>query len=60
MTRNEAHAVLFRGQANVAQMAVKVGVSTEDLKVSFAAYAAAIPKTEEAWQADVELSWPWC
>ena len=60
MTRDEAHAVLFKGQANIAQMAAKVGVSTEDLKASFAIYAAAIPKDDETWQADVELSWPWC
>ena len=60
MTRDEAHAVMFRGQANVAQMAKRVGVSTEDLKASFRLYAIAIPKTDDAWQADVELSWPWC
>ena len=43
MTRDEAHALLFKGQANVARTAKQVGCSTEDLKQSFAAYAIAIP-----------------
>lgn len=59
MTRNEAHAVLFKGQANVAKTAVQVGCSTESLKESFAAYAVAIPKSDDAWKGDIELGWPW-
>ena len=59
MTRDEAHAVLFKGQANVAKTAALVGCSTEELKASFATYAGLIPRTDEAWQADVELAWPW-
>ena len=60
MTRDDAHAILFKGQANVAQMAKRVGCSTEDLKRSFAAYAVLIPASDDAWRADVDLSWPWC
>ena len=59
MTREEAHATLFKGQANVAKMAKQLGISTEELKVSFRAYAKAIPMDEDVWQGDILISWPW-
>jgi len=59
MTLAEAHEILFKGQSNVAKMAKLVGVTTEELKKSFAAYASAIPVDESVWQGDVELAWPW-
>lgn len=60
MTRDEAHATLFKGQANVAKTAALVGVTTEELKQSFARYAASIPLDDDAWRRDVDLAWPWC
>ncbi len=59
MTRPEAHALLFKGQANVAKTAKQVGCSTEDLMNSFRAYAVAIPVDEDVWMGDVALAWPW-
>ena len=60
MTLNEALATLYTGQANVAQTAALVGISTEELKQAFAAYAPTIPLNDDAWLGDVELSWPFC
>lgn len=60
MTREEAHATLFKGQANVAKLAKKIGVSTEDLKDSFRDYAKAVPIDPDVWQGDILISWPWC
>lgn len=60
MDRNEAHAILFKGQSNVLVMARQVGCSLEDLQASFRLYVASIPPTDEHWQSDVELGWPWC
>lgn len=60
MTRQEAHETLFKGQSNVAQLASQIGVTADDLKESFRAYACLIPMDESVWQGDVEVSWPWC
>lgn len=59
MTRAEAHHLLYTGRANVAKTAKEVGVSTEELKQSFARYAAVIPMDDTVWQGDIELGWPW-
>lgn len=59
MTRSEAHALLFKGQANVAKTAKEVGCTTEDLMLTFRIYASAIPIDEDVWQGDVALSWPY-
>lgn len=58
MTEGEALAVLFTGQANVAKMAAAVGIPTEEMKTKFAAYAVTIPLTDEVWEGDVEMAWP--
>ena len=59
MTREEAHAVLYKGQSNIALMAREVGCSLESLQESFRAYATAIPIDEDVWRGDVEPAWPW-
>lgn len=59
MTRSEAHALLFKGQANVAKLAKELGITTEELKQSFRVYACAIPVDEDVWQGDIVISWPW-
>ena len=56
---DEACAILFKGQANVAKMAKEVGISTEELKRTFALYASKLPIDEDVWQGDILISWPY-
>lgn len=51
--RDEAHAILFKGQTNVSVMARQVGCSLEDLQTSFRKYVASIPPTDEHWQSEL-------
>ena len=60
MTRDEAHAILFKGQSNIDQMATKLGVPLSDLQQSFREYVARNPIDEDIWRGDIELGWPWC
>ena len=57
-TIDEACAILFKGHANVAKMAKEVGISTEELKRTFALYASRLPIDEDVWQGDIMISWP--
>lgn len=59
MSLEEAHQILFRGQSNVAVMAARLSMTTDDLKESFRGYAALNPIDEGVWQGDIELSWPY-
>ena len=59
LTINEACAILYKGQANVAKTAKEVGISTEEMKRTFAVYAKQIPLTDDEWQKDVEICWPY-
>ena len=58
LTINEACAILYKGQANVAKTAKQVGVPVEEMKRTFAAYAKQIPLTDDEWKKDVEVCWP--
>lgn len=58
-TIEEACAILFRGQANVAKLAKEVGVTTSELKRTFALYASKIPMDDSVWLGDVEPAWPY-
>lgn len=58
-TIEEACAILFKGQANVAKMAKEVGVPVEELKRTFALYATKLPIDEDVWQGDILISWPY-
>jgi len=55
----EACAILYRGQANVAKTAKQVGVTTEEMKRTFAFYAKQIPLTDDEWEKDIEVCWPY-
>lgn len=54
MTRDEAHALLYRGQANVAKCAAAVGCELDDLKASFREYVAGTVIDEAVWRADCD------
>lgn len=58
-TIDEACAILFKGQANVAKMAKEVGIPVEELKRTFALYAKKLPIDEDVWQGDIMVSWPY-
>ncbi len=59
MELEEALQILYRGQSNVAVMAPRVGLSTEQLKRLFREYVGRNPLDDEAWKSDVEISWPY-
>jgi predicted enzyme related to lactoylglutathione lyase len=59
LTINEACAILYKGQANVAKTAKEVGVPVEEMKRTFAFYAKQIPLTDDEWKKDVEVCWPY-
>ena len=49
MTRAEAHALLFKGQTNVARRALELGTTLDDLQATFRAYVAEQPPTPTDW-----------
>lgn len=59
MQLEEALQILYRGQSNVAVMAMRIGLSTEQLKRLFREYVARNPLDDQAWKSDVELAWPY-
>lgn len=59
MELEEALQILYRGQSNVAVMAPRVGLSTEQLKRLFREYVVRNPLDDQAWKSDVEVSWPY-
>lgn len=59
LTINEACAILYKGQANVAKTAKSVGIPTDEMKRTFALYAKQIPLTDDEWKKDVEVCWPY-
>ena len=52
MTRAEAHALLFKGQTNVARLALELGTTLEDLQTTFRAYVAEQPPIPADWTDD--------
>jgi len=59
ITTKEACDLLYRGKSNVPEAASRCGLSGAELRDIFKEYAKAIPLTDDAWQGDVYLSWPW-
>ena len=55
----EACQVLYRGQSNVKLMANDVGISLEEMQSEFRLYVKANPISTDAWEKDVEISWPY-
>ena len=49
MTRAEAHALLYKGQTNVARLARELGTTLEDLQTTFRAYVAEQPPIPANW-----------
>jgi hypothetical protein len=59
LTTKQACDLLFRGKSNVPAAAKDCGLSTETMFEVFSTYAKEIPLTDDAWQGDVQLGWPW-
>ena len=59
MTTLEACQILFKGQSNVKLMANRLGVSLKEMQNTFEVYCSTNPATEDAWQRDVDLGWPY-
>ena len=55
----EACQILFKGQSNVKVMANQLEISLEEMQRHFGTYCDANPVTDDAWQRDVEPSWPY-
>lgn len=55
----EACQILYKGQSNVKLMAKKMGLTLEEMQAEFKAFVDRNPLDDEAWQKDIELSWPW-
>ena len=55
----EACQILYKGQSNVKLMANKMGLTLEEMQAEFKAFVDRNPLDDEAWQKDIELSWPW-
>jgi len=55
----EACQILYKGQSNVKLMANKMGLTLEEMQAEFKAFVDRNPLENEAWQKDIELSWPW-
>ena len=50
---------LYRGQTNVALKAEELNMPLPQLKQLLSLYIQQIPLTDDAWNADIELSWPY-
>ena len=55
----EALVVLYRGQSNVLLMAKDADIPFEEMKQLFREYVAKTPIEPDAWQNDIEMSWPY-
>ena len=54
----EACQILYKGQSNVKLMANSMGLTLEQMQAEFKAFVDRNPLDDEAWQKDIELSWP--
>ena len=60
MTLEDALDELYQGRTNVAIQAALIGMPKTDLQRVFADYVSSRGGfTEDVWQKDVELSWPY-
>lgn len=55
----EALGVLYKGQTNVAKKAKELNMPLPLLKTLLNNYIAQNPLCDDAWNADVELGWPY-
>ena len=55
----EACQILYKGQSNVKLMANQMGLTLEEMQAEFKAFVDRNPLDDDAWQKDIELSWPW-
>lgn len=55
----EACQILYKGQSNVKLMARQMGLTLEEMQAEFKAFVDRNPLDDEAWQKDIELSWPY-
>ncbi len=59
ITKLEALQTLYKGQSNVKLMAVRLGISLEEMQQDFRDYVATNPIDEDVWRGDVEIAWPY-
>ena len=50
---------LYRGKTNVALKAEELNMPLPQLKQLLSLYIQQIPPTDDAWNADIEISWPY-
>ena len=55
----EALDLLYKGQTNVAVKAKELNLPLPQLKQLLKNYIQQIPLTDDAWNADIELGWPY-
>jgi len=55
----EALGLLYKGQTNVAVKAKELKLPLSQLKQLLKNYIRQIPLTDDAWNADIELGWPY-
>jgi len=55
----EALYALYKGQTNVAVKAEELDLPLPQLKQLLKDYIKQIPLTNDAWNADIELAWPY-
>jgi len=55
----EALGLLYRGQTNVAKKAKELKIPLPLLQTLLNKHITQIPLTEDSWNADIELGWPY-
>jgi len=55
----EALGLLYRGQTNVAKKAKELDIPLPHLKQLLNEYTTQTPINDDAWNGDIELSWPY-
>jgi hypothetical protein len=55
----EALGLLYKGQTNVAVKAKELELPLPQLKQLLKDYIKQIPLTDDAWNSDIELGWPY-
>jgi len=55
----EALGLLYRGQTNVAKKAKELDIPLALLKTFLNKHITQIPTCDDAWNADIELGWPY-
>ena len=58
-TLEDALDLLYKGQTNVALIAKETGITLKEMQHLFKEYVSQRPIDPDAWEKDVDLSWPW-